>query len=82
MDERLEDLEKQLDELQEAKYLLEQDFKKESHLRAEMQEFLGSIYHSCKMLLEDENSKLEASDLVKNLLQNIRDFAETYKIRL
>lgn len=82
MEERIEELEKQLDELHERKYLLEQDLKKESLLRAEMQEFLGNIYHSCKSVLEDESSTLEASDLVKNLLQNIREFAETYKIRL
>ena len=82
LEKKIRELEDQLDQRSEEKFLLEQDFKKETHLRAEMQEFLGSIYHSCKGIIEDEGSELEASDLAKNLLQNIRDFAESYKISL
>lgn len=51
-------------------------------MRSEMQEFLGNIYHSCKQLLEDDNSEMELDQVVKNLVKNIQDFAESYKINL
>ena len=82
LEKKIRELEEQVDRLSEEKFLLEQDLRKEGHLRAEMQEFLGNIYDSCKGILEEEGSKLGASDLAKNLLQNIRDFAESYKISL
>ena len=74
--------EKELDELLEEKYLLEQKLKKESLLRTEMQEFLGNIYHSCKHMLEEEHDKLEAQQIIQNLVHNLEDFAEQYNIRL
>ncbi len=81
-EEKIAELERQIDELQEEKFLLQQDFKKESFIKTELQEFIGNIYHSCNTLLEDKDSELEASEVIKNLLQNIKDFAREYKIRL
>ena len=43
LEEHIQKLRQELDELHESKFLLEQDLKKESHLRAEMQEFIGNI---------------------------------------
>ncbi|MEO0552687.1 MAG: hypothetical protein AAF149_05795 [Bacteroidota bacterium] len=82
LEEHIQKLRQELDELHESKFLLEQDLKKESHLRAEMQEFIGNIHDSCQSLLDDEENKLEATELAQNLLKNIRDFAKEYKLRI
>ncbi len=82
VEDRIKALEKELDQLIEQKFLLEQDLKKEAHLRAEMQEFLGNIYDSCRTLEQHEDPDMDVSDVIRNLLQNIRDFAESYKISL
>ena len=82
LEEKIRELEEQLDQLSEEKFLLEQALRKENQLRAEMQEFLGNIHDSCKAIIKEEGSELGASDLAKNLLQNIRNFAESYRINL
>ncbi|MEM8566410.1 MAG: hypothetical protein AAGF85_08105 [Bacteroidota bacterium] len=82
MEKKLEILEIRIDELQETKFLLEQDLKRESHLRTEMQVFLGNISDSCKSLIEDEANRLDTKELVENLLKNIRDFAREYNLRI
>jgi len=80
-EEKIEELERKLDEALLKVFDLESRRKSDSLVRYELEEVLRSIYHECSRLKASEE-KPETDQLLENLAENIRKLFSDYKIRL
>ena len=80
-EERILQLEMQLDDALLKVFDLEKKQKADALVRYELEEMLRSIYYECLRLKESEE-KPDAEHLLRNLSENIRQLMEDYKLRL
>ncbi len=79
--ERITQLEAQLDEAEAARFELSLSLKQEKNLRYELEEFVRSIYKECNNLLTEED-KPDIDTVLASLAENIKVMARAYQIRL
>lgn len=80
--DKIEALERQLDEAMAEKYELDRQLKSDSMIRYELEEVIRSIYHECRNILKQEGQKPDLETVLSNLSENIRKLAKDYNINL
>ena len=80
--DKLAELEKQLDDAMAEKYELERQLKFDSMIRYELEEIIRGIYRECRNILKDEGEKPDLETVLSNLSENIRKLAKDYNIEL
>lgn len=80
-EEKIEHLERQLDEALLKVFDLENKQKSDSLVRFELEEMLRSIYHEC-LRLKDSEEKPDTDTLLKNLSENISRLFLDFKLKL
>ena len=80
--DKLAELEKQLDDAMAEKYELERQLKSDSMIRYELEEIIRSIYYECRNILKEEGNKPDLEIVLSNLSENIRKLTKDYNIRL
>lgn len=81
--EKIRQLEKELDEAMVKVIDLENRAKRDSLLRYELEEMLRSIYRECRNILKsEEEEKPELEQVLTHLSENIRKMAKEYHIGL
>jgi hypothetical protein len=81
--EKIELLEKKLDEALAKVFELESLTKRDGLVRYELEEIIRSIYRECRNILKNEEEKKPTVDQVlTHLSENIRKMAKEYRIDL
>ncbi len=80
-DEKISELEKQLDDALLKVFDLERKQKTDELIRYELEEMLRSVYYEC-LRLKGSDEKPDVDSLLHNLSENIRNLMEEYKLRL
>ncbi len=81
--EKIQQLEKELDEAMAKVFDLENRVKRDGLLRYELEEMLRSIYRDCREVLKaKEKEKPTLEKVLKHLSENIRKLARDYRFDL
>lgn len=81
--DKIQQLEKELDEAMVKIFDLENRLKRDGLLRYELEEMLRSIYRACREILKSkEEEKPTLEKVLENLSENIRKMAREYRFDL
>lgn len=80
--QRIEQLEKELDETKAKMFDMESRLKRENMIRFELEEVIRNIFYACHDMKKSEDKKPDLDTVLSNLAENIRKMAKDYNISL
>lgn len=77
-DKKIEELERQIDDLLTEKYLNQRGARQNDLIRKELEVLVRGLYRDCREFLEEEKKPLDAREMLKNLTTSIEQFSKDY----
>lgn len=77
-DQKIEELEQQIDDLLTEKYLNQQRSRQDDLIRKELEILVRSLYQNAREFLKSEDEPIDAREMLKNLTTAIEQFSKDY----